>query len=392
MRTTSPLATAWRAAWTVRLLLFLILASCGAPTPTLIMPTQAVLPTLTPTPIPPTHTPAAIAVVVTETEAPSAEPPSATTPPLITATAAAVVSPTPSAPLASDLLTQAIAQTLTAQPTVTPSLTPLVYQSPTPTTTPTPTITPTITLTPSETITPTITPTPSNTPTLTPDVGILGLLAIVAQDATILPLEMRVPPPTLTARALTAAAPPPLLPSITPAPPSISCLYPPPSSLSLMLNSDPALLPALGCPLGTPPIPTPISGAWQFFERGAMVYVGAPIPGLIGQIYVMINDGRFRRFDDTFVQGVDPEVGSESAPLNLVTPARGFGKVWRNNPDVRAALGWATVPEVGGALTEQRFERGRAVALVARGETAIFVEDGGTFGTLGAWRVLPGTF
>jgi hypothetical protein len=375
-------------------ILVMLLAGCASAEPTPIPPTRAVLPTLTPTAIPPTHTPAAIAAASTPYELETGAGGEVSSTPDVQASGASdteTASPTETdAPRASDLLTQAVAQTQTAQPTMTPSLTPLIYLSPTATTTPTPTQTATITLTPSETITPTITPTPSATFTPTPDIGILGLLAVAAEEATILPLEMRVPPPTLTALALTQFAPTPIRPTNTPPPPAIACTYPPPPGLSLMLNADPQLFPSLGCPVGAPPNPVQNGGAWQFYERGAMVYVSA-VSG-IGQIYVLINDGRFRRFDDTFIQGIDPEIWSESAPLNLVTPARGFGKVWRNNPDVRTLLGWATVPETGGMLVEQRFVNGRAVALVARGETVVLVEDIGSLGVSGSWRVLPGTF
>jgi hypothetical protein len=354
------------------LIVALALAGCEGAPPTIVVPTEMVLPTLTPSPIPPTHTPAPIAAAPTEGEAPSETP----------------------------TQTSTDAPPLTASLTPTPSLTPLVYLSPTPTATASPTLTPsntytptlTATYTPSLTITPTITYTPSLTrlaplSSATPE-DVLGLLALLAEDATILPPEVRIPAPTLTLWARTAFAPTVAPTPTVLAPPPLNCLYPPPGNLSLMLSSDPALLPALGCAQGAPPVAFQVSGAWQFFERGVMLYLaGAP-----GHIYVLTNDTRFRRYDDTFVQGVDPESGGEVAPPGLVTPVRGFGKVWRSSPDVRNALGWAVVPETGGMLVQQNFERGRALFLPARGETILLVDDANSFGLVGSWRVLPGGF
>jgi hypothetical protein len=361
-------------------LISLMLAACNPPRPPVTPPTLAALPSLTPSDIPPTRTPAPAAALPTDA------PPSETPIPSDTPTAAPTASQTGTrALLASQMLMLVMALTASAQP---PTLAPLIDQPPTPTVTPSLTITPTITPTPSLTFT------PSPTPTETPDLGALGLLALDAEDATFLPVVLRVPPPTLTVWAATAQAqiaaalnPPPTLAPPT-APPGIICPFPPPPSLSALLSRDPTLLPALGCPFGAPPVPTPISGAWQFFERGAMVFLaGSP-----GQIFVITNDGRFRRFDDTFTPGVDPESGGEVPPAGLIEPVRGFGKVWRTNPDVRLALGWAVVPETGGALTLSVFQRGRAVALVARGETLVLVDDSGALGFFGTWRVLLGIF
>jgi hypothetical protein len=371
-------------------LISLMMAACSPSSPPVTPPTLASLPSLTPSDVAPTETPAPIAALPSD-EAPTDAPPTDAPPsetPVLSET------PTPESGtrelLASEMLTVVMALTGSAQP---PTATLLVYESPTP-------ITETPTVTPSLTITPTITPSPSRTftpsPTLTetPDLGALGFLALDSQDATFLPVVLRIPLPTLTVWAATAQAqiaatlnPPPTFAPPT-AQPGITCPFPPPPTLSALLSRDPSLLPALGCPFGAPPVPTQISGAWQFFERGAMVYLaGSP-----GQIMVVTNDGRFRRFDDTFIQGVDPESGGEAPPAGLIEPVRGFGKVWRTNPDVRMALGWAVVPETGGSLTLSVFERGRAVALIARGETLVLVDDPGAIGFFGTWRVLPGIF
>ena len=337
------------------LCLLILLAACSTPTPVVVVPTLAVLPTATETPIP------------TDTL-----PPTETTIPTDT--------PTP-------------------PPTTTFTL------SPSRTHTATATHTPTSTFTPSLTITDTITPTFSLTPTDTPDLPMLGDLALLAANVTVLPPEIRYGTGTLTAlaqiRALTPAnttpgigVPPTGVPpgtqvlvTLPPPPQTTSCVYPPPGNLNPMFASDPTIQALLGCPVGAPPIPTLTSSAWQPFERGFMIYVQvAP-----SSIYAITNDGRFRRFDDTFVSGVDPESGGESPPSGLLEPVRGFGKVWRSNADIRALLGWATQLERGDTASLQPFERGRAIYLPGYGQT-YFLFDDATFTGGGTWRMVSGGF
>jgi hypothetical protein len=70
-----------------------------------------------------------------------------------------------------------------------------------------------------------------------------------------------------------------------------------------------------------------------------------------GQIWVMIVEdegrGRWQIFDDSFEEGemeFDPEI---IPPEGFEQPQRGFGKLWRDNPELREALGWAITPEFG---------------------------------------------
>ncbi len=343
------------------LLLAAVLAACAGPEPTVVIPTLAVLPTLPPSETPPpTETPA---IVFTDTAAP----------------------------------------TETATPTATfiPSNTP--EDTPTPTETIAPTETPLPTFTPSLTITNTITPTLTLTPTPSPDLPPLGGLAALAAQVTILPPEIRYGTATLTAiavqrdlrlgatpTAVTLAAPvilpTPFAPMPLPPPPT-SCLYPPPGGLGALLGIDPTFSASIGCPVGMPPVPAVVSAAWQPFERGFMIYLqGAP-----GSIYVLTNDNRFRLFIDTWVAGVDPESGGELPPPGLVEPVRGFGNVWRSNPSVRAALGWALAVEAGDLATVQPFDRGRAIYLPARAETFILVDDF-ALASAGSWRAFGGGY
>lgn len=343
----------------MRLMLILIVlaaAACGeAGTPAASVPTLAELPTLTPSA---THT---------ATDAPTE-----------------TTTPTPS-----ETATVTVSATLTETPTETATAT--LTSSPQPSATAT--ATPTITFTPSLTITNTTTPSPTPSLTPTPAVEGLGLLAVLAAQTTILPPDLRYPAPTLTAFA---AAQSELLArqmggmpgggafGVTPAP--SPCAYPAPGGLAGMLSLDPALSAQIGCPLGAPPQPLQLAGAFQTFERGVMIYVqGAP-----GTIYALSGDGRFRRFDDSYIDGVDPSSGGETPPAGLVEPIRGFGKVWRTSPDVRGALGWGTSSEAGDSALVQPFDRGRAIYLPLRGETVLLADDAGGF--TGTWRAFPGGY
>lgn len=260
-------------------------------------------------------------------------------------------------------------------PSLTPTLSPTVTLTVTatftdvPTETPTTTLTPTLSVTPSATITETSTLTPTITPSPTPSVGPLGLLAQLAANAT--PIPQTFLPPIVTAIAQTQPAPGV---ATVPAAP-VSCATAPTGGFGTAYANDPSLNTLIGCAQGTP---TTLNSASQIFERGNMIWLQGPI-------YVLYNDGRFQRYDDTYVAGVDPETGGEVPPAGLIEPVRGFGKVWRSNPDVRNGLGWGITAENGNQATQQRFDRGWMVYLPQRGDMVVLDETGGT------WRAVAGT-
>jgi len=89
-----------------------------------------------------------------------------------------------------------------------------------------------------------------------------------------------------------------------------------------------------------------IQVAEQIFEGGRMFWLQPT-----RQIWVMIErgeyNGRWYVFDDTFQDGeaeFDPNI---VAPTGYLQPLRGFGKVWRDNTEIREMLGWATANEIG---------------------------------------------
>ena len=129
---------------------------------------------------------------------------------------------------------------------------------------------------------------------------------------------------------------------------------------------------------------------WHFVEHHLAHETSAFLPSPFDDAAVLTLDGRFRSFTDTWVAGVDPETGNETPPLGLIEPKRGFGKIWRNNPDVRSALGWGINEEQGATSAVLVFERGLAVYLPQRGETYLLVDEQGSFG--GNWRTIPASF
>jgi hypothetical protein len=170
--------------------------------------------------------------------------------------------------------------------------------------------------------------------------------------------------------------------SVTPI--ASGCTYFPPGGFGLVF-SDPAIAQALGCPLGSPPAAVTYSSATQAFQNGSMLWLNETP----GYIYVLYNDGTFRRVVDTFDANVDPASGGEVPPAGLFEPVRGFGKVWRNEPGVRDRLGWATAQEMGGSSVVLDFVRGRMLSSSSRGDILILVAGALDSGT---WSAKAGQF
>lgn len=312
--------------------------------------------------------------------------------------------PTTATPTVSPTATE-IAALPTDTAVATPTDEPTATGTPAPTFTPPPTLTdtplPTVTRTPSLTITNTNTRPPTSTFTATVELSGIESLGELAGRTTLLPPEQLYNAPTLTAfhiaeqtliagREIIVTYPAGGFPTSAPgnlgtaAAPPVICAIPPPAALSALFAADTTLQNQIGCPLGI--TATQSGSAAQLFERGMMVYLA----GNPGTIYSLANDGTFRRFNDTFAAGVDPDSGGETPPVGYLEPVRGFGKVWRTNPDVRLALGWAIIPEAGDTASLLAFERGRALYLPQRGMTVVLIDDFG--GMSGRWRSFGGSF
>jgi hypothetical protein len=103
-------------------------------------------------------------------------------------------------------------------------------------------------------------------------------------------------------------------------------------------------------------------GAAARFERGQMYWVN--LRGGRSLVFVLIygSNGsvRHRMFEDTWRDG-DIINSGLTPPAGLYEPNRGFGKVWRENPDLRAQIGWALENERATTMSYQVFERGRVL-------------------------------
>lgn len=148
---------------------------------------------------------------------------------------------------------------------------------------------------------------------------------------------------------------------------------PPPSSTptTFVTQVEPTPAPTLTLPpTSTPTIaptvlpanfPTPerysLTVAEQLFEGGRMMWLQP-----LREIWVLTDDpddpdqGTWECFIDSFIDGMpennpalDPPDGTipqtDFVGAIASQPVRGFGIVWRENPDVREGLGWAIVPE-----------------------------------------------
>jgi hypothetical protein len=85
------------------------------------------------------------------------------------------------------------------------------------------------------------------------------------------------------------------------------------------------------------------AGAEQRFERGTMIWVGGQ-----DMIYVLFGDGqsyKWSSFPDQWDPGEPESDPSLIPPPGLFQPVRGFGLVWREQPQVRERLGWALAQE-----------------------------------------------
>ncbi len=93
--------------------------------------------------------------------------------------------------------------------------------------------------------------------------------------------------------------------------------------------------------------PLVVSGAVQPFEHGWMLWFADRL-----QILVLTDDGRARAFTDTYREGMaDP---ADVAPPGLMTPVRGFGRVWAWLGGAQGSgLGWARALETGISIFRQ---------------------------------------
>jgi len=96
------------------------------------------------------------------------------------------------------------------------------------------------------------------------------------------------------------------------------------------------------------------------------------------RIYFLFNDLTWLAVDDAWVSSAPVDsCPSITVGSGLVKPQRGFGKVWCEQPTLRAKLGAATATERGlYSAQTQRFERGQMFAGEPSSQVFVLYADG----------------
>jgi len=90
--------------------------------------------------------------------------------------------------------------------------------------------------------------------------------------------------------------------------------------------------------------------AEQEFQHGRALWfedVEMPDTSIKRPILVLYKEGNWARYQDTWTEGQPESDPKLVPPEGFLQPLRGFGKLWRENADVRAKLGWALTTEQG---------------------------------------------
>ncbi|HHY53869.1 MAG TPA: hypothetical protein GYA08_00395 [Chloroflexi bacterium] len=167
------------------------------------------------------------------------------------------------------------------------------------------------------------------------------LAALPAIPAVAVPVALPLPTPTPAATAPLTGEPP-------------AGFYRPSGDLALRWESDMRVQQALGWATAPEAISSP--AAIQRFDNGVMIWVQAT-----GRIYAFLHDGRWFSYADAFREGDAESDPAFSPPAGREQPLRGFGKVWREHADLRAAIGWALAKEEPATATYLPFEHGEVI-------------------------------
>ena len=201
------------------------------------------------------------------------------------------------------------------------------------------------------------TATPTTTPTATPTPSFVEATRTPSPSATASPTATpgtATPPPGTTGTTLptprAGTSTPTPTPTATPALPE--CQLYPIRGFGLVYRESPEMAARLGCARAEE---APVALARQSFERGLMLWRADT-----REIFVFRRDGTWSVHEDTWQEG-DLLADPGTPPAGLSAPVRGFGKLWRQSPEIRQAVGWATAAEepLPGAL--QQFDGGRMI-------------------------------
>jgi len=106
----------------------------------------------------------------------------------------------------------------------------------------------------------------------------------------------------------------------------------------------------LGCPLTEE---TSVAAAEEIFVGGYMFWLSSG-----PTVYALYNNGTWQAYPDTWASPQPESDPGIVPPWGYYQPVRGFGKVWRENANVRAGLSWATEQERSLDVSWQDFQGG----------------------------------
>lgn len=119
--------------------------------------------------------------------------------------------------------------------------------------------------------------------------------------------------------------------------------------------------------------------ATQRFVNGEMVWVDLGTAGK--KIFVIVSNQNYppgffyRVFDDTWREGDKVSDNLTPPDIGLYEPIRGFGKVWREQPQIRDAIGWAWEREQADRGSAQLFNSGTLLYLQGKNWVFAFGPD-----------------
>jgi hypothetical protein len=179
--------------------------------------------------------------------------------------------------------------------------------------------------------------------------------------ATVVVLVTNTPDPNVIQVTVTPAVNPDgtATESSTPVPTIVSTTVPTTASATQPTNSTSTpIIVTIARPSSTPdtldpnrqPIRTDLYVAQEDFEHGYMFWFSGKNGPVIWVLFITDpnkpNVGEWQSFADTWKDG-EAETDPNIVPPDEahIQPKRGFGKLWRTEPRLREALGWATTPE-----------------------------------------------
>ncbi len=183
------------------------------------------------------------------------------------------------------------------------------------------------------------------------------------------------PAPQTTPAPPAQSATPPGAASTNASPTASGCPTQPIRGFGVVYTQNPSVAARLGCAEAAE---VGIPAGRQTFENGLMLWRGDT-----REFVVLRRDHTWTSYPDTW-QVTDALADVGPPPAGRFAPVRGYGKVWRQQPGVRSALGWATETDQSLAGAVEPFAHGRLLWTSDRVIYALYAD--------GTWQSFVDTF